>query len=97
MGFVLARRGDDGRYSVAGCGSVVRADLRSATQRRSARFHHMIAPVTNIAAGIAPLLGTLAIGLPIYAISARIKAWQALLAGFLIFGASVSAASMEIP
>jgi NADH:ubiquinone oxidoreductase subunit H len=45
-----------------------------------------------IAAGIAPLLGTLAIGLPIYAISARIKAWQALLAGFLIFGALSTAA-----
>ena len=40
-----------------------------------------------ILAGVAPVLGTLAIGLPIYAISARIKAWQALLAGFLIFGA----------
>jgi NADH-quinone oxidoreductase subunit H len=45
-----------------------------------------------IAAGVAPLLGTLAIGLPIYAVSARIKAWQALLAGFLIFGALSTAA-----
>jgi NADH-quinone oxidoreductase subunit H len=38
-------------------------------------------------AGIAPVVGTLVCAAPIWIASSRIKTWQALLGGFLVFGA----------
>lgn len=46
-------------------------------------------------AGIAPVIGTLLFAAPIWFASARIKGWQALVAGFLIFG-GVSTAAVAI-
>jgi hypothetical protein len=46
-------------------------------------------------AGIAPVVGTLLFAAPIWFASSRIKGWQALVAGFLIFG-GVSTAAVGI-
>ena len=45
-----------------------------------------------ILAGLAPVAGTLLFAAPIYMVSSKIKGWQALLGGFLIFGAISTAA-----
>jgi NADH-quinone oxidoreductase subunit H len=45
-----------------------------------------------ILAGLAPVAGTLLFAAPIYMVSSKIKGWQALLGGFLIFGALSTAA-----
>jgi len=45
-----------------------------------------------ILAGLAPVAGTLLFAAPLFAASSKIKGWQALLGGFLIFGALSTAA-----
>jgi NADH-quinone oxidoreductase subunit H len=46
-------------------------------------------------AGLAPVVGTLLFAAPVWFASSRIKGWQALVAGFLIFG-GVSTAAVGI-